>query len=152
MNSAESNTRAKPQARKSYKWFTAVTARWADNDVYGHINNVVYYSYIDTAVSRLLIEGQALDPTNGNVIGLVVESGCNYFEPLTYPAIFEIGVRAANIGNSSVRYEAGIFSEGATLSAASGHFIHVYVDRITRRPVKLPEAFRNLLNGPISPQ
>ena len=150
MNSPETNTRASPQLRTSYKWFAAITARWADIDVYGHINNVVYYSYIDTAVNRFLIEGQALDPTNGNLIGLVVDSGCSYFEPLTYPAIFEVGVRVANIGNSSVRYEAGIFTEGTTLSAASGHFTHVYVDRIARRPVKLPAEFRALMNGLIS--
>ncbi len=110
-----------------------------DNDVYGHVNNVVYYSWFDTAVNAHLIEQGALDIHAGDTIGLVIETQCNYFAPLAFPQTVEAGIRVARIGSSSVRYEVGLFASGEALSAAAGHFVHVYVDRATRRPVPAPE-------------
>ncbi|MFO1329393.1 MAG: thioesterase family protein, partial [Rubrivivax sp.] len=111
-----------------------------DNDAYGHVNNVVYYSFFDTAVNRYLIDQGALDVEHGAVIGLVVETQCNYFAPLAFPQTVEAGLRVARIGGSSVRYEVGLFAAGQPESAAAGHFVHVYVDRATRRPTPLPAA------------
>ena len=121
-----------------------------DNDVYGHVNNVVYYSFFDTAVNRYLIEAGALDIHAGAVIGLVVETQCHYFEPLAFPQRIEAGLRVAHRGRSSVRYEVGLFAQGAATSAACGHFIHVYVDRETRRPTALPDALQAALQ-PLTP-
>ena len=132
--------RPRPQTRDSYRHFSPITTRWMDNDAYGHVNNVVYYSFFDTAVNRYLIERGALDVEHGAVIGLVVETQCNYFAPLAFPQPVEAGLRVARIGGSSVRYEVGLFAAGAPESAAAGHFVHVYVDRATRRPAPLPAA------------
>lgn len=112
-----------------------------DNDIYGHVNNVTYYSYFDSAVNRYLIEAGVLDIHGGEVIGLVVETHCNYFAPLAFPRSVDAGIRVTKVGSSSVRYEIGLFDEGQALSAAIGHFVHVYVDRETRRPTSLPPAF-----------
>lgn len=125
--------------------FRSITTRWGDNDVYGHVNNVVYYSWFDTAVNAHLIEHGALDIEGGGTIGLVVETGCSYFAPLAFPQTIEAGIRVAHMGSSSVRYEVGLFAAGAPLSAAAGHFIHVYVDRSSRRPVGLPAQLRSVL-------
>lgn len=133
-------SRPQPQPRDRYRQFQRIDTRWMDNDVYGHVNNVVYYSFFDTAVNRYLIEAGALDIHHGAVIGLVVETQCHYFEPLAFPQRIEAGLRVAHLGRSSVRYEVGLFAEGAPTSAAGGHFIHVYVDRATRRPTALPAA------------
>lgn len=133
--------RPQPQARAAYAHFSPITTRWMDNDVYGHVNNVTYYSYFDTAVNRYLIEAGVLDIHGGAVIGLVIETHCNYFAPLAFPKNVEAGIRVAHIGKSSVRYEIGLYEDGEALSAANGHFVHVYVDRLTRRPVPLPEDF-----------
>lgn len=132
----------RPQAlpREHYRHFQSITTRWMDNDAYGHVNNVVYYSYFDTAVNRYLIEAGALDIQHSPVIGLVIETHCNYFAPLEFPQIVEAGLRVAHIGTSSVRYEVGLFAAGQPMSAAAGHFVHVYVDRATRRPATLPAA------------
>jgi acyl-CoA thioester hydrolase len=130
--------RNRAQPRESYRHFSRIDTRWMDNDVYGHVNNVVYYSFFDTAVNRYLIEADALDIERGAVIGLVVETKCNYFEPLTFPQTVEAGLRVARLGGTSVRYEVGLFAQGQPLSAAAGHFVHVYVDRATRRPAPLP--------------
>ena len=130
--------RPRPQPRDSYRHFGSITTRWMDNDAYGHVNNVVYYSFFDTAVNRYLIEQGALDVEHGAVIGLVVETQCNYFAPLAFPQPVEAGLRVARIGGSSVRYEVGLFGAGERDSAAAGHFVHVYVDRATRRPTALP--------------
>ena len=111
-----------------------------DNDAYGHVNNVVYYSYFDTAVNRYLIEAGALDIQRSPVIGLVIETRCNYFAPLEFPQVVDAGLRVAHLGKSSVRYEVGLFAAGEPLTAAHGHFVHVYVDRVTRRPTDLPAA------------
>lgn len=134
-----------PHARAEYKVFRPISTRWMDNDVYGHINNVVYYSWFDTAVNAYLIEQGALDIHQGETIGLVIETQCNYFAPLAFPQTVEAGIRVARLGNSSVRYEVGLFAQGAALAAAQGHFIHVYVDRHTRRPVPLPDKLRTVL-------
>ena len=115
-----------------------MSTRWMDNDAYGHINNVVYYSLFDSAVNGVLIEAGALDLARSDGIGLVVETHCNYFEPLAFPQPLEAGVAVARIGASSIRYEVGVFAAGAASTAARGHFIHVWVDRVSRRPVPLP--------------
>lgn len=131
--------------RADYKHILPLQTRWADNDVYGHVNNVAYYGYFDTIVNEYLIGAGALDIHNGDVIGLVVETGCKYFAPLEFPQKLEGALRVAKIGNSSVRYELAIFKAGDDAPAAEGHFVHVYVDRKTRRPVSLPDTFRNAL-------
>ncbi|ABE45000.1 acyl-CoA thioesterase [Polaromonas sp. JS666] len=131
----------RPQAepRSAYKAFRDIGTRWSDNDLYGHVNNVVYYSWFDTAVNGLLIERGALDIHAGSVIGLVVETQCNYFAPLAFPEPVVAGIRVARVGASSARYEVALFpQDDAQACAAKGHFIHVYVDRATRRPVPLP--------------
>ncbi len=115
-----------------------------DNDAYGHVNNVVYYSWFDTAVNAYLIEYGALDIHAGETIGLVVETHCNYFASLAFPQTVQIGLRVAHLGSSSVRYELGIFGDGDA-TAAKGHFVHVYVDKATRRPVPLPPALKTVL-------
>ena len=139
-----SPTKPEAESRSAYKAFRPIATRWMDNDQYGHINNVVYYSWFDTAVNAHLIEQGALDVESGQVIGLVVETHCNYFAPLSFPQTIETGIRVARLGSSSVRYEVGIFGDGE-FTAAKGHFVHVYVDRHTRRPVPLPEKLRTVL-------
>lgn len=131
--------------RSAYRHFLPLQTRWADNDVYGHVNNVAYYGYFDTIVNEYLIACGALDIHDGAVIGLVVETGCKYFAPLEFPQKLEGALRVAKIGNSSVRYEIAIFKAGENAPAAEGHFVHVYVDRETRRPVTLPEELRRAL-------
>lgn len=118
-----------------------------DNDVYGHVNNVTYYSYFDTAVNGYLLEQGMLDIHGGGIIGLVVETGCQFFSSIAFPDAIEAGFKVAKLGNSSVRYEIGIFKRGESLSAAHGHFVHVYVDKQNRRPVPLPAELRNALEA-----
>lgn len=137
--------RARPEPRSAYRLFRPIGTRWMDNDVYGHVNNVVYYSYFDTAVNGYLIEAGALDIHRGETIGLVIETRCNYFAPLEFPQTVEAGLRVAHVGSSSVRYEIGLFAAGAPETAAAGHFVHVYVDRASRRPAPLPAALRAAL-------
>lgn len=132
----------RPEPRSAYRAFRTISTRWMDNDVYGHVNNVVYYSWFDTAVNAHLIERGVLDIHGGATIGLVIETQCNYFAPLAFPQPVEAGVRVARLGTSSVRYEVGLFAGGEDLTAAKGHFVHVYVDRAARRPVPLPPALR----------
>ena len=140
-----SNDKSHPLPRSAYRVFRPITTRWMDNDIYGHVNNVVYYSWFDTAVNAWLIEHGVLDIHAGNTIGLVVETQCNYFSPLSFPQSIEAGIRVARLGNSSVRYEVGLYAQGEAFAAAQGHFVHVYVDRQTRRPMALPAALRNVL-------
>ncbi len=138
----------RPQAefRIAYKTFRNIGTRWSDNDVYGHVNNVIYYSWFDTAVNGLLIEQGAIDIHAGKVIGLVIETQCNYFAPLAFPEPVVAGIRVAHVGSSSVRYEVGLFPADESQScAARGHFIHVYVDRHTRRPAPLPPELLSVL-------
>jgi acyl-CoA thioester hydrolase len=131
-----------PDNRDAYRHFQVIPTRWMDNDVYGHVNNVVYYSYFDTVVNQYLIEQRALDVENSQVVGLVVETGCQYFAPIAFPDLVTAGLRVAKVGNSSVRYEIGIFRNVEQSGSAQGFFVHVYVDRITRRPAPLPAALR----------
>ncbi|MEX1165392.1 MAG: thioesterase family protein [Hydrogenophaga sp.] len=138
---------SRPQAlpRSAYAVFRPITTRWMDNDVYGHVNNVVYYSWFDTAVNGYLIDQRALDIHEGEVIGLVIETQCNYFAPLAFPQSIDAGIRVAHVGTSSVRYEVGLFAQGSETAAACGHFVHVYVNRETRRPAVLPSALTTTL-------
>jgi acyl-CoA thioester hydrolase len=141
-----------PETRSAFLALTEITTRWMDNDVYGHINNVVYYSYFDTAINRFLIDNKCLDPLGGKVVGFVVETGCIYFRPMAFPQRVAAGIRMARLGRSSVRYEVGIFGNEQDEASAQGHFVHVYVDRETARPVTslpgpLREALQPLLVG-----
>ncbi|MGB6104974.1 MAG: thioesterase family protein [Pusillimonas sp.] len=134
-----------PPLRDAFKAFSPIDTRWMDNDVYGHVNNVTYYSYFDTAVNGYLVGSGVLDIEKSQIIGLVVETGCTYFASVAFPDRLEVGFRVAHLGNSSVRYELGVFRQGQAAASASGHFVHVYVDRQTRKPAPLPVAFRDAL-------
>jgi len=138
-------SRPTPDPRTAYRHFRAISTRWMDNDQYGHVNNVVYYSYFDTVVNQYLIEQGVLDIKRSEVIGLVVETQCNYFSPLTFPDTVQTGLRVATIGSSSVRYEVGLFRNDDPLASAQGHFVHVYVHRSSRRPASLPDVFKAAL-------
>ena len=140
-------TKPQPEPRSAYKAFRTITTRWMDNDAYGHVNNVVYYSWFDTVVNAHLIEQGALDVRHGGTIGLVIETQCNYFTPVEFPQTVEAGLRVARIGRSSVRYEVGLFVRGEIMTAAKGHFIHVYVDREHRRPADLPAQLKTVLEA-----
>ncbi|MEH6650510.1 MAG: thioesterase family protein [Motiliproteus sp.] len=135
------------QTRADYRHFITIPTRWMDNDVYGHVNNVQYYSYFDTAVNRYLIDQGVLDIRSSEVIGLVVETQCKYYRSIAFPEDVIAGVSVAKLGNSSVRYEVGLFKEGDNDAVAQGHFVHVYVDRTTQRPVPLPAALRAALEN-----
>jgi acyl-CoA thioester hydrolase len=137
--------RTVPEQRAAYHYFRRVPTRWMDNDVYGHVNNVVFYSYFDTVVNAFLVHEGGLDVESGSIIGLCVESQCRYHAPVSFPDVLDAGLRVAKIGRSSVRYEVGIFRAGEDTAAAQGHFVHVFVDRVTRRPVDLPEQIREAL-------
>jgi acyl-CoA thioester hydrolase len=143
------NAAAKPQPepRSAYRAFRTISTRWMDNDAYGHVNNVVYYSWFDTVVNAHLIEQGVLDIHHGETIGLVIETQCNYFASVAFPQTVEAGLRVARIGQSSVRYEVGLFVQGEPLTAAKGHFIHVYVDRAHRRPTPLPAPLKAVLES-----
>ncbi len=134
-----------PAPRSDYRVFRTIGTRWMDNDAYGHVNNVVYYSWFDTVVNGHLVEHGVLDIEHGATIGLVVETQCNYFSALAFPQVVDAGLRVSQMGRSSVRYEVGLFAQGQPLTAARGHFVHVYVDRATRRPVPLPEPLKAVL-------
>ncbi len=140
-------SRPAPATRADFAAFEPIETRWADNDVYGHINNVTYYAYFDTAVNRRLAAAGLLDIEHGDTIGLVVETGCQYHAPAAFPDALEAGVKVARIGSSSVRYEIAIFKQGEDSAIAEGHFTHVYVDRQTRRPKPLSDDWRETLEG-----
>ena len=137
--------RPAPERRDGYRHFHRITTRWMDNDAYGHVNNVVYYSWFDTVVNEYLIRQQVLDVGAGEVIGLVVETQCRYFSELAFPQPVDLGLRVGRLGRSSVRYEIGVFADGAADASAQGHFVHVYIDRATRRPTDLPAPLRAAL-------
>ncbi len=141
--------RPKIRARSDYRIAQPISTRWMDNDMYGHVNNVVYYSWFDTAVNSFLIERGLLDPVGGEIIGLVVESRCHYHQPISFPQSVTAMIRVQHIGTSSVVYEIGLFAGEEEIAAAQGYFVHVYVDRVKRRPVPLPPAWRVAL-GPLS--
>jgi acyl-CoA thioester hydrolase len=145
--STPESARPQPEPRSAYRAFRTIGTRWMDNDAYGHVNNVVYYSWFDTVVNAHLIEAGALDIHHGDVIGLVIETQCNYFSAIAFPQTVEAGLRVARIGASSVRYEVGLFVQGEAMTAAKGHFIHVYVDRGTRRPAQLPVKLKSVLEA-----
>jgi acyl-CoA thioester hydrolase len=132
--------RLPPLPRAHFPRLLTLTTRWMDNDVYGHVNNAIYYSFFDTAVNRYLIEAGALDIRQGEVIGLVVQTQCHYFEPIAFPQAVQVGLKVAHRGRSSVRYELGLFVDDAPHTAAVGIFVHVYVDRAGHRPVPIPPA------------
>lgn len=138
-------SRPEPSPRSAYRTFRTITTRWMDNDIYGHMNNVVHYSLFDTAVNGWLIERGVLDIHAGDQIGLVVETGCRYFSELAFPDVVTAGLRVAKLGSSSVRYEVGLFRNAEEQAAAEGFFIHVYVDRQTRRPTPLNLRLRQVL-------
>ncbi len=129
--------------RSDYFHFYELDTRWSDNDIYGHVNNVVYYSYFDSAVNRYLIEQGELDIHGGSVIGIVVSSHCHYHSALAYPDKIEAGLKVDRLGNSSVHYGVGIFKRGHHLASAHGQFVHVFVDRETRRPIPIPDTIRS---------
>ena len=134
-----------PDRRADYPLLLPLQTRWMDNDVYGHLNNVVYYSLFDTLVNRVLIERGGLDLARGAVIGLCVESRCRYLRPLAYPDALEGGLAVAHLGRSSVRYRIAIFGAGEEAAAAQGEFVHVFVGRDDRRPCAIPPAIRAAL-------
>ena len=138
-------TRPKPPIRAGYRAFRTITTRWMDNDVYGHMNNVVHYSLFDTAVNGWLVDRGVLDFRAGDQVGLVVETGCRYFAEITFPDNVTAGIRVARIGTSSVRYEVGLFRNDDDTASAEGHFVHVYVDAGTRRPKPLNADLRGAL-------
>ncbi len=133
------------QTRSDYRHFQCIATRWMDNDIYGHVNNVHYYSYFDTAVNQFLIERGVLDIHHGSVVGYVVDTACSYFSPLAFPDRVQVGIRVAHIGNTSVRYELGLFRNDDAQIAAAGSFTHVHVERASGKPVSVPEAIRAAL-------
>jgi acyl-CoA thioester hydrolase len=140
-----STPREPPHHRADYRHFHRISTRWMDNDAYGHVNNVVYYSWFDTVVNEFLIRSGVLDVGSSPVIGFVVETQCRYFSTLAFPQPVETGLRVPSIGHSSVRYELAVFADGADTASAQGHFVHVYVDRATQRPAAIPPALRTAL-------
>jgi len=140
---------AKPSApsRDHYHWFTPITTRWSDNDIYGHVNNVIYYSYFDSVANRYLIDVGRLDIHDGETVGLVVNSSCDYHAPVAYPDALEGALRVDRLGTSSVRYGIGVFAEGSGKACANGSFTHVFVDRASNRPVPIPGPMRSALEA-----
>jgi acyl-CoA thioester hydrolase len=131
--------------RSEYQHFSFIGSRWKDNDTYGHVNNVEYYSYFDTAINRYLIESGGLDIHAGSVIGICAESHCKFLAELSFPETVEVGLRVEHLGTTSVRYGIGLFREGSIHAVAEGWFVHVFVDRSTRRPSSLTSALRTAL-------
>jgi acyl-CoA thioester hydrolase len=146
-SSAEKALRAPPPLASAYRWFTPITTRWMDNDVYGHVNNVVYYSWFDSAANHFLIREAGLVPERSEVIGLVVSSSCNFHRSVAYPMAVRAGVRVDRLGDRSVTWGLAIFDERSDEACAHGQMVHVFVDRQSRRPVALPAAMRRALEG-----
>ncbi len=136
-----------PLPRAAFRHFTAIDTRWHDNDVFGHVNNVVYYAYFDTAVNRHLTDAGLLDVNASQIVGLVAETGCTYFAPVAYPDRLEVGLAVARLGTSSVTYRLGLFRAGEAMTAALCRFTHVYVDRASGRPAPIPDGHRALFEG-----
>jgi acyl-CoA thioester hydrolase len=131
--------------RADFRHFLALATRWMDNDIYGHVNNVVYYSYFDTAVNEHLVRAGGLDIREGPTIGLVVETCCRFHRSLSFPGVVDAGLRVVKLGNSSVKYEIGLFAAEESEPAATGYFVHVWVDRVTNRPTTVPARIRSAL-------
>ena len=140
-------SRKPPAGRSEFKAWRKMTTRWADNDAYGHVNNTVYYEWFDSAVNGWMVEQGMLDIVCGDPIALVVETRCTYAAPLEFPQPVEVGLAVADLGRSSIRYRIGIFAEGAESAAAEGEFVHVVVDRTSRRPAEIPSDWRRKLEA-----
>lgn len=140
-------SRPAPESREQYISFQQLQTRWADNDVYGHMNNVVHYALFDTAIGNFLLSNKLLEMGGGEIFGVVVETGCSYFAEMAYPDDVTAGIRVAHIGNSSVRYEIGLFRNDEQQTSARGHFVHVYLDRRSRKPVSLPQQWQSVLKS-----
>ena len=138
-------SRPAPLVRADYAWFSAIPTRWMDNDQYGHVNNVVYYSYFDTVIGHFLLREGGLDPWNDAVVGMAVETGCRFHRSITFPDMVHAGLRVGHLGTSSARYEIGIFKNEENGSCADGHFVHVFVEKASQRPVPIPERIRAAL-------
>ena len=136
-----------PRGRHAYRWFMTIATRWADNDAYGHVNNTVYYQWFDTAVNQWLVEAGLLDIEAGDPIGLVVETGCSFFAPLSFPGDVDVGIAIERLGSSSITYRIGVFAAAQSEPSAQGHFIHVYVGRGDRRPTALADTWRMKLEA-----
>jgi len=134
-----------PRRRECYRWFMTISTRWSDNDAYGHVNNTIYYQWFDTAVNAWLVEAGLLDIERGDPIGLVVETACSYFAPLSFPGDVDVGIAIERLGTSSVTYRIGVFCGSSAEPSAQGHFTHVYVERQSRAPVPLPAPWRSKL-------
>lgn len=134
-----------PPGRERFRVFEQIQTRWHDNDVYQHVNNVIYYAFFDTAVNKVLVDRGVLDVASSPVVGLVIETQCKYFAPIAFPDLISVGICTTHVGNSSVRYEIGIFRNNEPQASALGHFVHVYVDRATNRPVPIPDNVRKVL-------
>jgi len=143
--------RPSPLPRSAFRHFLAIDTRWHDNDVFGHVNNVVYYAYFDTAVNRHLMDAGLLDPVSSPVVGLVAETGCVYFESVAYPERLEVGLAVVRLGRSSVGYQLGLFRERGGMCVALCRYTHVYVERATGRPTKIPEGHRRLFESAAAP-
>ncbi len=139
--------RPAPLARSAFRHFIPLDTRWHDNDVFGHVNNVIYYAYFDTVVNRHLMDAGLLDPRKSTIVGLVVETGCTYFESVAYPERLEVGMAVVKLGRSSVTYRLGLFREGGGTCVALCRYTHVYVDRGSNKAVEIPEANRRLFEG-----
>ena len=142
---SQTSTRQAADHRSDYFFFAPITTRWMDNDVYGHVNNVTYYSYFDTLANTYLIEEGGLDIHHGDIVGFVVNSGCSYFAPIAYPEKIEGALRINKMGNSSVEYGIAIFKEGSSTAVAQGHFVHVFVDKESNTPCSIPTQLREAL-------
>lgn len=137
--------KAAPTRREAYRHFTAMPTRWGDNDSFGHVNNVVYYAFFDSAVNRHLIEQDALDIESSEIVGLVIETRCTFFSSMGFPDTVNVGLKVVHLGNSSVRYEIALFRNDSEIASAVGQFVHVYVQRASNRPVSIPERVRAVL-------
>jgi acyl-CoA thioester hydrolase len=142
-----SDQKLAPPKRSDFVAFEEIHSRWMDNDAYGHINNVVYYSFFDTAVNRYLIERKVLDVLKSEAIGFVIETQCKYFSPIAYPDLIHVGLKVTHVGNSSVKYEVAIFKNDDDIASAAGSFVHVYVNRSTNKPTPIPQDVREILTG-----
>lgn len=140
-----SETRPRPLERADFKHFRLIQTRWMDNDLYGHVNNVTYYSYFDTVVNRYLIDPGGLDIHAGSIVGFAVETMCRFHRPFAYPEDIEVGLRVNKLGSSSVRYELALFGVGEDTARADGHFVHVFVNRVSGRPTAMPGKLRQAL-------
>jgi acyl-CoA thioester hydrolase len=132
-------------SREDYKHFLNIPTRWMDNDIYGHVNNVVYYSYFDTVINKYLIEQGGMDISKDSVVGIAVETHCRFMHSLQFPDSIDAGLRVGHLGNSSVRYEIGLFKQGDAAASAAGYFVHVFVDRSSQKPVPIPHGIRAAL-------